>query len=87
MSIPIHDVRITTGQLQAVANGGLVEVMTDKDMVVLLVTAESYEQTPGRNGAELIPVNGFMAQELLCGGHTSWVPHRSPYVFSIAIEN
>jgi hypothetical protein len=87
VSIPIHDIQISTEQLHAIVGGALVEAMTDKDMVVLLVDAEHYDQTPGRNGAELIPVNGFMVQELLDGGRTGWCPHRSPYVFGIAIQD
>ena len=87
MSIPMHNVAVTARQLQEISGGTVVEVMTDKDMVVLLVSAETYDETPGRNGAELIPVNRYMIAELMAGVPTNWTPHRSPYVFSIAVQN
>jgi len=87
MSIPIHQVDITLDELRAVMRGDLVEAMTDKDMQVQIVLADLFDQTPGRNGVQVIPINDGMVQELFTGGNTGWVPTRSPYVFGIAVHH
>lgn len=83
MTFPIHEVTITLDELTKASTGQPVDVMTDKDMVVSFVADGVYEETPGRNGVELIPINEFMVNELMNLGHTGWAPKRSPYVFSI----
>lgn len=85
MTLPMHDILIGPKELARVKAGEVVEVMTSKQMMVALVLERHYDQTPLRNGYELIPVTPAMIRFIDDEGHTSWIPVRSPYVFSIAL--
>lgn len=87
MSIPIHAVDLDRTQVAALAGGGQVEVMTDRQMVVLLVLADDYDTTAARNGVQIIPVSHAILRDLFVAGHTGWLPDNSPYVFSLNILN
>lgn len=87
MSMPRHEVAITLEQLNEVTQGNPVELMTDKDMRVKFVVDSDYDQTPGRNGVELIPLSMNMLEDLANVGHTAWIPNRSPYIFGITLQH
>lgn len=87
MTLPMHDILIGRGELAKIKAGEVVEAMTDKQMMVALVLARHYDQTPLRNGFELIPVSPEMIRFIEDEGHTSWVPARSPYIFSIVLAD
>jgi len=56
MTMPLHDILIGPAELTRTKAGEVVELMTDKQMMVALVLEKHYDQTPLRNGSELIPV-------------------------------
>lgn len=86
MTIPRHEVEISRADLDSIQRGELVDAMSHRQLQVLLVRSDLYDQTPGRNGAQLIPVNDHMFQEIGEHGRTGWMPSNSPYVFGIYLS-
>jgi hypothetical protein len=85
MTLPLHDILIGPDELARIKAGEVVELMTDKQMMVALVLERHYDQTPLRNGSELIPITPGMIRFVEDEGHTSWIPVRSPYIFGIVL--